>query len=58
LENIDFYNFFLINPRLQPTYDIDPGQLRRNFLLLQQRVHPDSYSTKEDRVSKIFFLKN
>ncbi|CAB4494879.1 unnamed protein product [Rhizophagus irregularis] len=38
-----------INGQLQPTYDIDSGQLRRNFLLLQQRVHPDSYSTKEDR---------
>ncbi|RIA96340.1 hypothetical protein C1645_707999 [Glomus cerebriforme] len=38
-----------INEKLQPTYDIDSGQLRKNFLLLQQRVHPDSYSTKEDR---------
>ncbi|GBC10673.1 hypothetical protein RclHR1_09810007 [Rhizophagus clarus] len=38
-----------VNGQLQPTYDIDSDQLRKNFLLLQQRVHPDSYSTKEDR---------
>ncbi|CAI2189011.1 17562_t:CDS:2, partial [Funneliformis geosporum] len=36
-----------IDGRFQPSYNIDSGQLRKNFLLLQQLVHPDSYSTKD-----------
>ncbi|CAG8495034.1 4387_t:CDS:2 [Paraglomus brasilianum] len=35
--------------RNQPTYDIDMGELRRNFLTLQQRVHPDGYSQKDQK---------
>ncbi|KAJ1955735.1 molecular chaperone, partial [Linderina pennispora] len=30
------------------TFDVDMGELRRVFLKLQQGVHPDSYSQKED----------
>ncbi|CAG8645690.1 10681_t:CDS:2 [Funneliformis caledonium] len=36
-----------LDGRFLPTYNIDSGQLRKNFLLLQQLVHPDSYSTKD-----------
>ncbi|CAG8499595.1 2852_t:CDS:2 [Ambispora leptoticha] len=31
------------------SYDIDLSQLRRNFLSLQQRIHPDSYSQKDQQ---------
>ncbi|KAJ2452751.1 molecular chaperone [Coemansia sp. RSA 2336] len=30
------------------TFDVDIGQLRRKFLRLQQAVHPDSFSQRED----------
>ncbi|KAJ1720206.1 molecular chaperone [Coemansia erecta] len=30
-----------------PSFEVDTGDLRRNFLRLQQTVHPDSYSQKE-----------
>ncbi|RKP07969.1 Co-chaperone HscB, C-terminal oligomerization domain-containing protein [Thamnocephalis sphaerospora] len=33
----------------QPTFDVDVKELRRMFLRSQQRVHPDTYATGEDR---------
>ncbi|CAG8632123.1 7416_t:CDS:2 [Cetraspora pellucida] len=31
-----------------PTFDIDSGQLRSNYLKLQQLVHPDRYGNKDE----------
>ncbi|CAG8788550.1 7616_t:CDS:2, partial [Acaulospora morrowiae] len=32
-----------------PTFDINPADLRRGFLRLQQRVHPDNYGAKDQQ---------
>ncbi|RKP22796.1 hypothetical protein SYNPS1DRAFT_25319 [Syncephalis pseudoplumigaleata] len=32
-----------------PTFDINTNQLRRAFLTIQQRVHPDAYARKDER---------
>ncbi|KAJ2794124.1 molecular chaperone, partial [Coemansia guatemalensis] len=35
------------------TFDVDTAQLRRNFLRLQQAVHPDSFSQRQDIERKL-----
>ncbi|KAJ1644146.1 molecular chaperone [Coemansia asiatica] len=36
-----------------PSFEVDIGELRRNFLKLQQTVHPDSYSQREQIEHKL-----
>lgn len=34
----------MVHDRDKPVFDIDLKSLRKQFLLLQQKAHPDSYS--------------
>ncbi|KAJ1964231.1 molecular chaperone [Dipsacomyces acuminosporus] len=49
-KNTTYYGILL---RTEPTFDVDVADLRRRFLKLQQGVHPDSYSQKEDIERKL-----
>lgn len=44
-----------IRNRNAPTFDVDLKALKRKFLLLQQKAHPDSYS-QASPVSYIPFM--
>jgi molecular chaperone HscB len=45
-EQVDYFDLLGV-PR---QYDLDPEKLRRNFLALNRRIHPDFFSTEEDDV--------
>ncbi|KAJ2743331.1 molecular chaperone [Coemansia sp. BCRC 34301] len=44
----DVTYFDLLSDDGQATFDVNPSELRRRFLRLQQAVHPDSFSQKEE----------
>lgn len=45
-EQVDYFDMLGV-PR---QYDLDAENLRRNFLALNRRIHPDFFSTEEDSV--------
>ncbi len=45
-EQVDYFDLL----GLQRRYDLDPEKLRRNFLALNRRIHPDFFSTEEEDV--------
>ncbi|KAJ2828604.1 molecular chaperone [Coemansia furcata] len=45
--------FDLFSDDGKPLFDVDTSNLRRQFLKLQQMVHPDSFSQKEDLERKL-----
>ncbi|KAJ1799629.1 molecular chaperone, partial [Coemansia sp. RSA 2599] len=49
----DVNYFSVLLPGTAPTFAVDTGELRRNFLRLQQTVHPDSYSQREQIEHKL-----
>ncbi|KAI8318946.1 Co-chaperone Hsc20 [Martensiomyces pterosporus] len=49
-KNTTYYDVLLST---NPTFDVDVSDLRRRFLKLQQGVHPDSYSQREDIERKL-----
>ncbi|CEG66256.1 Putative Fe-S protein assembly co-chaperone HscB [Rhizopus microsporus] len=49
---LNFFHLFEAgngDTKQEPTFDIDLKALRRRFLLLQQKAHPDSYSNSHKR---------
>ncbi|KAI8058194.1 HSCB C-terminal oligomerization domain-containing protein [Syncephalis plumigaleata] len=47
--NSTYFDILPISYGNTPTFDIDTNQLRRTFLMIQQRVHPDAYARKDER---------
>nr|CAG8523682.1 13108_t:CDS:2 [Entrophospora candida] len=46
--DINYFEMLNIVDKSKPIiFDIDESKLKRNFLLLQQQVHPDSYGNKD-----------
>ncbi len=43
----------IIPKSIEPTFDIDLVQLKRNFRVLQQTVHPDIYTMKEEKERRL-----
>jgi hypothetical protein len=56
------YLFLLYPNRDKPTFDVDLKLMKRKFLLLQQKAHPDSFSqapkvkgNKDGIISKYYY---
>ncbi|KAJ3046645.1 hypothetical protein HK102_013113, partial [Quaeritorhiza haematococci] len=41
------------NVHVEPTFDVDVGDLKRRFLRLQQAVHPDGFAAKGEKERRI-----
>ncbi|KAJ2489681.1 molecular chaperone [Coemansia sp. RSA 2050] len=50
-KGVTYFDLFLDEGK--PSFDVNTGDLRRRFLKLQQTVHPDSFSQKEDVERKL-----
>ncbi|KAJ2558957.1 molecular chaperone [Coemansia sp. RSA 1933] len=52
-KGVTYHDVLLDGGQHSTSFDVDVGQLRRNFLKLQQLVHPDSFSQMGDTERKL-----
>ncbi|OTF69865.1 hypothetical protein BLA29_008325, partial [Euroglyphus maynei] len=56
-DNVDYFQLFNIEQQQQQNYDIDLDYLRKNYLSLQQNIHPDM-NINRSNIENEFSSKN